>query len=175
MCKALYAPAASDGCAVAAPVVGTASRGGCRRLPNDDLMSQYRLMISRFRLPGDELESAVLAVIWELGAASVREVYDRIGEPKGLVYTTIAKVMDRLREKGLVRRSRHGKAFLYRPRVGSDDVERERARAAVSRLLGSAPHAAVAALVEAVDSADPGLLDELERAVAAHRRSKNGA
>lgn len=132
-------------------------------------------MIKRFRLPSDELESAVLAVLWDLGTASVREVHDRLGAPKGLVYTTTAKVMDRLREKGLVQRTQHGKAFVYRPRVAPDEVERARARDAVSRLFGAAPRAAVAALVEAVDSVDPTLLDELERAVAAHRRHKDGA
>jgi BlaI family transcriptional regulator, penicillinase repressor len=45
----------------------------------------------------------------------------------------------------------------------------------VSRLLGPAPRAAMAALVDAVDAVNPQLLDELERAVAAHRRSKRGA
>ncbi len=132
-------------------------------------------MIKRFRLPGDELESAVLAELFKSGAASVRELHERLGEPQGLVYTTIAKVVDRLRSKGLVRRERRGKAFLYRPRVKREDVERTRTRQAVDRLLGSAPHAALAALVEAVDSVDPSLLDELERAVAARRRSKDGA
>jgi hypothetical protein len=40
--------------------------------------------------------------------------------------------------------------------------------------LGATPHAAVAALVEAVEAVDPNLLDALERAVA-ERRSKRGA
>jgi predicted transcriptional regulator len=127
------------------------------------------------RLPADELEYAVLAKVWELGAASVRDVYDLLGKPKGLVYTTIAKVLDRLRGKGLVARKRDGKAFMYSSTVARDDIERERAEEALSRLLGSTPRAAVAALVNAVDAVDPLLLDELERAVAAHRRSKRGA
>jgi predicted transcriptional regulator len=91
------------------------------------------------------------------------------------VYTTIAKVIDRLRGKGLIQRERHGKAFVYRARIAQETVERARAKAAVSRLLGPAPRAAVAALVDAVDAVDPKLLDELERAVAARRRSKRGA
>jgi predicted transcriptional regulator len=91
------------------------------------------------------------------------------------VYTTTAKVVDRLREKGLIQRQRREGAFFYRPRVAREEVERARARSAVARLLGATPRAAVAALVEAVDSVDPALLDELERAVAARRRSKSGA
>ncbi len=128
-----------------------------------------------FRLPADELEYAVLAKLWELGNASVRELHDKLGGPQGLVYTTTAKVVDRLRDKGLIQRQPRGNAFVYRPRVAREEVERARARNAVGRLLGSSPRAAVAALVEAVDAVDPALLDELERAVAARRRSKHGA
>jgi predicted transcriptional regulator len=128
-----------------------------------------------FLLPADELEYAVLTKLWELGTASVRDVHGLLGEPEGLVYTTIAKVIDRLRGKGLIERERHGRAFVYRARIAREEVERARAHDAMSRLLGPAPRAAVAALVDAVDAVDPKLLDELEHAVAAHRRTKRGA
>jgi len=131
--------------------------------------------MTRFRLPADDLEYAVLAELWQLGTASVRELHDRLGARQGLVYTTTAKVVDRLRDKGLIQRQRRGNAFVYRPRVVSEEVERARARNAVTRLLGTTPRAAVAALVAAVDDADPTLLEELERAVHARRRSKHGA
>jgi predicted transcriptional regulator len=131
--------------------------------------------MKQFRLPADDLEYAVLAKLWELGVASVRELHEQLGQRERLVYTTTAKVVDRLREKGLIQRQRDGRAFIYRPRVAREQVESARARNAVSRLFGAAPHAAVAALVEAVDAVDPGLLDELERVVAARRRSKDGA
>ncbi|HEX4676884.1 MAG TPA: BlaI/MecI/CopY family transcriptional regulator [Steroidobacteraceae bacterium] len=128
-----------------------------------------------FRLPSDDLEYDILAKLWELGAGSVRELHEQLGEREGLVYTTTAKVVDRLREKGLIERQPRGRAFIYRPRVAREEVEGARARKAVSRLFGTAPHAAVAALVDAVDAVDPKLLDELERLVIARRRSKDGA
>ncbi len=130
--------------------------------------------MTHYRLPADELEYAVLAKLWLLGTASVRELHEQLGVPRGLVYTTTAKVIDRLREKGLVQRQRKGTAFLYRPRVGREEIDRARARNALSRLLGSTPRAAVAALVEAADDLDPTLLTELEQAVAARRRAKDG-
>jgi predicted transcriptional regulator len=131
--------------------------------------------MAQFRLPADDLEYSVLAKLWELGCASVRELHDYLGEPEGLVYTTTAKVIDRLRAKKLIQRGRRGKTFVYRPRIEREIVESARAQITVSRLLGPAPHAAVAALVEAMESVDPKLLDELERVVAARRRSKRGA
>jgi predicted transcriptional regulator len=131
--------------------------------------------MSSFVLPGDELEYLVLTKLWELGTASVRDVHRQLQTPKGLVYTTIAKVIDRLRAKGLIQRERHGKAFVYRARIAREKVEQARAQNAVSRLLAPTPRAAVAALIDAVDAVDPKLLDELERAVAAHRKMKRGA
>ena len=131
--------------------------------------------MTRYRLPADALEYAVLAKLWQLRTASVRELHEQLGAPQGLVYTTTAKVVDRLREKGLIQRQRKGALFLYRPRVAREEVERARARNALTRLLGSTPRAAVAALVEAADDIDPALLTELEQAVAARRRAKHGA
>ena len=131
--------------------------------------------MATFILPADELEYVVLTKLWELGAASVRDVHRLLVQPDRLVYTTIAKVIDRLRGKGLIQRERNGRAFVYRPMIAREEVERARAQDAVSRLLGPTPRAAVAALVDAVDAVDPKLLDDLERAVAAHRRSKRGA
>jgi BlaI family transcriptional regulator, penicillinase repressor len=130
--------------------------------------------MKRIPLPGGDLEYTVLAKLWELGTASARDIHGYVGEPAGLVYTTTAKVLDRLHDKGLVARERKGKAFSYRAKIAADVVERARARSALSRLLGSRPHAAVAALVEAVESLDPHLLGELEKAVAARRRSHHG-
>jgi predicted transcriptional regulator len=130
--------------------------------------------MAEFRLPADDLEYSVLAKLWELGSASVREIHERSGAPEGLVYTTTAKVIDRLRGKRLIMRERRGRAFVYRARIAREIVDGARAQHTVGRLLGATPHAAVAALVEAVEAVDPNLLDELERAVA-DRRSKRGA
>ena len=131
--------------------------------------------MKEFRLPSDELEYDVLAKLWDLGAGTIRDLHDQLDQHEGLAYATTAKVVARLLEKGLIERYLSGYRFIYRPRVAREEVESARARKAVSRLFGTAPHAAVAALVDAVDAVDPKLLDELERLVIARRRSKDGA
>jgi predicted transcriptional regulator len=127
------------------------------------------------RLPGGELEYAVLFSVCEMGAASARDVYLQVGEADGLAYTTIAKVLDRLHAKGLVTRKRKGMAFVYRPRLARRVIEFARARVSLRKLLGPSPRPAVATLVEAIESLDPGLLDELERVVAARRGARDGS
>ncbi len=128
-------------------------------------------MTSKPRLPGDGLEYAVLSTLWDLGSASVRDIHARVGEPADLVYTTIAKVLDRLYAKRLVSRVRAGRSFVYEPTVTKEVIERARAERAV-RMLGKEPRPALAALVEAVESSDPELLDELADLVAARRRAR---
>ena len=131
-------------------------------------------MKSQLRLPGGDLEYAVLSKLWELGSASARDIHTEVGEPAKRIYTTTAKVLDRLHAKRLVKRERKGMAFIYHPCVARTVVEAARARAFLTRLLGPTPHSAAATLVDAVESLDPKLLDELAEVIAARRRSRHG-
>ena len=132
-------------------------------------------MSPRRALPGGDLEYAVLTAIWEGGSASAPQVHTVVGEPRGLAYTTVAKVLDRLHEKGLLARRRVGKAFVYTARVPRDRIDRARAGVTLRRLLGPEPVPAIATLVDAIEAIDPELVDELSRQVAARRRSRRGS
>jgi len=139
------------------------------------MRQEMELKESDVRLPGGELEYAVLFSVCELGAASARDVHLQVGESAGLAYTTIATVLDRLHTKGLLSRKRKGLAFVYRARLTRRVIEFARAQMSLRTLLGPAPRPAVATLVEAMESLDPGLLEELERAVAARRGRRDGS
>ncbi len=126
-------------------------------------------------IPGGELEQAVLAAVWELGGASAPDIHARVGEPRGLAYTTTAKVLDRLCAKRLVRRLRQGKSFFYTPAQPRELIETARVKDSLRRLLGADPKPAIATLVDALEKVDPALLDELTRLVNARRRSRDGS
>jgi len=118
------------------------------------------------------LEYAVLAAVWDLGVATARQVYDRVGVPLGLVYTTTARVLDRLQAKGLVSRDKVGKSFAYRACVARAEIDHVRMSRALSGFLAQEPRPALASLVEAIEAIDPKLIDELARAVEARRRAR---
>lgn len=124
--------------------------------------------------PGGDLEYAVLRALAERESASVRDLFDLIGAPVGLVYTTIAKVVERLHAKRLVSRRRRGRAFVYSARVTSNALERGRAERMLERLLDAEPRPAMASLVDAVEALDPALLDDLASLVNARRRARRG-
>jgi BlaI family transcriptional regulator, penicillinase repressor len=121
------------------------------------------------------LEYAIMRVLWDLGTATTREVHARVGAPAGLAYTTTATVLDRLHMKGCCSRLRVGKSFSYRPEIPREEVDRARAHETVTRLIASDPVPAIVCLVEAIESLDPDLLDELARATAARRKARDGS
>lgn len=69
-------------------------------------MSDYNI-----RLTEKELE--ILQVIWNKGAASVKDVHEAMGGEAANGYTTILKLMQIMFEKGLVTRQKSGKLHLY--------------------------------------------------------------
>ena len=132
-------------------------------------------MTRRIPLPGGDLEYAVLTVLWEHQSASAPEIHRRVGQPTGSVYTTTAKVLDRLLAKGLVSRKRVGKSFVYTATFERDVIDRGRMKQALGRILGPEIRPAMASLVDAVESIDPDMLNELARQVEARRRSRRGS
>jgi predicted transcriptional regulator len=79
--------------------------------------------------------------------------------------------LDRLYRKGLLRRSRLGRAFGYVPRCSRDEFFGQMVSGHVTDLLASCGDSTVllSTLVEAVGHADAELLDELEAIVRAER------
>ena len=71
------------------------------------------------RLKGElgPLERAVMDVMWTRESEmTVRDVLETRAA-KGLAYTTVMTILDRLWKKGYLARSRRGRAFAYRARV----------------------------------------------------------
>lgn len=61
-----------------------------------------------------DLEAAVMDVVWDKNAAvTVRDVLQELVRDRPLAYTTVMTVMDNLHRKGMLRRSKNGRAWLY--------------------------------------------------------------
>ncbi|HEY3452755.1 MAG TPA: BlaI/MecI/CopY family transcriptional regulator [Myxococcales bacterium] len=125
-------------------------------------------------MPGGDLEFALLAQLWAMAReASVRELYEEVGAPRKIVYTTVAKVLDRLVEKRLVKRRPVGRAYVYTPVAGRDETQRAMARSLIERLVrDDDPEPAIAALVGAVEDVSPDLLDQLAAEIRTRQGSK---
>ncbi len=114
------------------------------------------------------LEWKVLSALWErAAAASVRELQPEFPE---IAYTTLMTTLDRLHRKGVLDRTKQGRAFFYVPRLTRPEFESARATDALRTALegdGSSLRPLLSFFVEAVG--DRELLDELEALVRARR------
>jgi len=61
------------------------------------------------------LQRAVIEVVWELGEATVRQVWRRLCQDKELAYTTVLTAMQRLEQAGWLRHRTEGKKNVYLP------------------------------------------------------------
>jgi predicted transcriptional regulator len=105
-----------------------------------------------------ELESAVLAALWAApGPLVPAEVQAAVGSD--LAYTTVMTILVRLHDKGVIERSKVGRAFAYRPIVAETDVVAEQVRRLLDR--GQDRTAVLQGLVEGLGPDDEEILRTL--------------
>src|SRR5438034_10843214 len=60
-------------------------------------------------------ELAIMKVVWRLGPATVRDVYQSLLESRHIAYTTVMTMMNVLETKGYLKKEKHERAYRYRP------------------------------------------------------------
>ena len=84
-----------------------------------------------------EFELDVLTRFWEQGRLSAPEVFRDLGESRGVTYSTIKTIIDRLEEKGAIRRvDTLGKTIIYSPAVTRERVRRPLVKSFIRRMYG---------------------------------------
>jgi predicted transcriptional regulator len=118
-----------------------------------------------------ELQLRIMKVLWAAaGPVSVAEVQQSLGgEP--LAYTTVATMLRKMEDRGLVAHHEEGRKFLYKAVVTSVQASRSMADDFVHRMFEGSVTAAVNHLLETHD-VDPDELAELERLIQRHKRKK---
>ena len=92
-------------------------------------------------------ELEILTVLWSIGPATVREVYDVIRRRRSAQYSTILKFMQIMAEKGLVRRDENQRAHIYEAARTREWTQRQLAGDLMERAFsGSAKALLVGAL-----------------------------
>jgi BlaI family transcriptional regulator, penicillinase repressor len=103
--------------------------------------------MARERITLTKFETEVMSVLWRLGEASVRDVQEAIDRVDRPAYTTVQTIVQRLEQKGAVRRTRKaGNAFFFEPAITRKSVYRRMVEELLDLVGGSQP--LVAHLVE---------------------------
>ncbi|HEY1341140.1 MAG TPA: BlaI/MecI/CopY family transcriptional regulator [Bryobacteraceae bacterium] len=117
-------------------------------------------------LPTDA-ELDILAALWRLGPATVREVHEALGKDSG--YTTTLKQMQLMTEKGLLARSERFRSHVYEARAPKEQTQKQIAADLLRRAFeGSAKSLVLGALTAKPASGEElreirRMLDEFEK------------
>ena len=116
-----------------------------------------------------DLQHAIMRVLWARGEATSTEVHAALRAERGLAPTTIATMLRKMEDKGVVAHRSEGRQFVYHAAVSEGEVRRSMVGEVVDRLFAGNPAALVSYLV-AEEGLDPeevarlrAALDEKER------------
>ena len=95
-------------------------------------------MNTRSRRPAIALPTAaeldILAVLWKLGVATVREVHEELGKDQR--YTTTLKTIQLMTEKGLLKRGERFGSHVYEASVPKEQTQKQIAGDLLKRAFG---------------------------------------
>src|SRR5271170_7638347 len=87
------------------------------------------------------LELECLKALWGIGEGTVRDVREILVGSRNLAYTTVMTVLDRLERRGGVSRRKHGRSFVYAPKVSQDALRRYAVKELVDTFFGGSEEA----------------------------------
>ena len=117
------------------------------------------------------LAGRIMRVALTRGEVTVRDVADDLGRSDngGPAYTTVMTIMARLHERGLLRRVKRGRGFVYRPAADEQATIDELSRRAVDQLLATFGSSAMRQFAAHLADLDKTERDELIRLAAGKR------
>jgi predicted transcriptional regulator len=87
-------------------------------------------------LTPQELE--IMKIVWRLGQATVRDVYETLRERRRIAYTTVMTMMKILEDKGHVKKRQVERAYVYRPARPEQRMKGSMVREFVDRVFDGA-------------------------------------
>jgi len=109
-----------------------------------------------------DLEIDVMNVVWRYGQATVRQIVDALEEQRPLAYTTVQTVLTILTQKGFVKYTAQGRAYVYHPVIEPEGVRRDTVTAVVDKLFAGSPRSLYLHLIE-TDTLTATEADELRQ------------
>ena len=98
-----------------------------------------------------ELEQIVMNIVWDFEKCSIRDVYLKLNTKKKLAYTTVATLLKRLFEKGLVTCDSDNLALIYSPRISKESYSGKVAKLITKSFFRSFGDIAIASFAESID------------------------
>lgn len=98
-----------------------------------------------------ELEKEVMDILWEYKNCSARDVLNKLQKNRTLAYTTVATILQRLYDKGLVKRTEDKSGHIYSPKLSKESYSKNIAQSFIKKFIASFGDTAIASFAESID------------------------
>ena len=113
-----------------------------------------------------DLEARVMRAVWELDRpAAARTVHERVRVEHGVAIHTVITVLNKLVDKGLLRREKRQDLLHYEASLSEAEFRARASRRLIEGILSFGPEAVTASFVDILADRDPEQLSELARLV----------
>ena len=112
--------------------------------------------MGRSQLRPTDAELAILRVLWERGASTVRQVHEALAM-RETGYTTTLKLMQIMADKGLVTRNESARTHVYTAMAGEEQTQRQLVQDLVDRAFGGSAAQLVLRALSAEGATDADL------------------
>lgn len=93
-------------------------------------------------------ELQIMKVVWERGAATVKDVCEAMSKRRAIAYTTILTLMSILEEKGVLVHTKSGRAYVYRPVLSRRQATRNQVQDILERFFDGRPEKLIENVLE---------------------------
>jgi predicted transcriptional regulator len=116
-----------------------------------------------------ELQIQIMAALWRIESGTVEEVRMALPTRYRSAYNTVQTVLNRLSERGLLRRDRRGTAYIYRPAISEAEYVTRSIRQSLAGASSDARETALAQLIGSLDDSELAALRKRGKEVARRR------
>jgi BlaI family penicillinase repressor len=96
----------------------------------------------------NDVELAILRALWDLGPSSVRDIHEKLNRDRDTGYTSTAKIMQIMTDKGLLTRDDSRRPQIYAPAVPQEQTQKQIVRHLIQKVFGGSAHKLVLRAVE---------------------------
>lgn len=98
-----------------------------------------------------ELEKQIMDILWACKSCSARDVLIAVEKNRKLAYTTVATILQRLYDKGLLKRTEDKSGHIYSQKVTKESYSRNIAQTFLKKFINSFGDTAIVSFAQSID------------------------
>ncbi len=108
-----------------------------------------------------ELEQRIMDILWKYQHCSARDILAKLKRNRKIAYTTVATILQRLYEKGLLKRTPSSKAYVYKPAYSKDAFLTRITHQIIRNLVSNFGTSAIAHFAQELENITPSKKQKL--------------